>query len=467
MKTKGFSIGIIFLVLMVCTTCTKDEALLTPDGKSSALKAIPVEGIVFTIYPSGEDDTQNIIDAFEGAKAEGPGSIVFLTEGEFIITKTIVIDDFEGTFTGAGKDKTFIHNPVSNVDEFPLFNDGPSSFFVISDAVISIMDMTMEFHGLTVEILIPDIPSPQSLWGMIAFSKGGEAKIHNLNFKGNDVHGYRYNVRGAVNLLGDFDNEIPTDVNVLVESCYFTNNGTGIDIYNAAGSVLIKGNLFENNYRGIIEHQSYGAQVEIYDNAFIGNIGSAVYIAHNILSYQSEIGLIPVFYPWPDPLTEQSQYLIHKNDFNVSENSTGLDLFDFSFGGGRGKTLGIEIKSNNFILNKSYDGIFNGYSEDALISNNKFTGSAGYAIFAVKANRMVVLGDNINGMTETFMDYPIVLWYQSTNCIVTGNTKTSVLDEGENNTLTGVQSNPNPIGPEIRDIINDRIKKMHPNSFDW
>ena len=42
MKTKGFSIGIIFLVLLVCTTCTKDEALLTPDGENSALKGAKV-----------------------------------------------------------------------------------------------------------------------------------------------------------------------------------------------------------------------------------------------------------------------------------------------------------------------------------------------------------------------------------------------------------------------------------------
>jgi len=38
MRTKGFSIGIIFLVLLVCTSCTKDEAYLTPDGEFSALK---------------------------------------------------------------------------------------------------------------------------------------------------------------------------------------------------------------------------------------------------------------------------------------------------------------------------------------------------------------------------------------------------------------------------------------------
>lgn len=39
MKTKGFSIGIIFLVLLVCTTCTKDDPLLTSDGEPFALKS--------------------------------------------------------------------------------------------------------------------------------------------------------------------------------------------------------------------------------------------------------------------------------------------------------------------------------------------------------------------------------------------------------------------------------------------
>ena len=43
LKKKGFSIGIIFLVLaMVCTTCTNDEVLLTPDGEDSLLKGAKV-----------------------------------------------------------------------------------------------------------------------------------------------------------------------------------------------------------------------------------------------------------------------------------------------------------------------------------------------------------------------------------------------------------------------------------------
>ena len=50
MKTKGLGIGIIFLLLMVCTTCTKDEALLTPEGESSALKSAQVYNFEESYY---------------------------------------------------------------------------------------------------------------------------------------------------------------------------------------------------------------------------------------------------------------------------------------------------------------------------------------------------------------------------------------------------------------------------------
>ncbi len=42
MKRKGFTVAIVFLVLLVCTTCTKDELILPPDGAPSALKSATV-----------------------------------------------------------------------------------------------------------------------------------------------------------------------------------------------------------------------------------------------------------------------------------------------------------------------------------------------------------------------------------------------------------------------------------------
>jgi len=65
MKSKVFSIGTIFLVLMVCTTCTKDEALLTPEGEPSALKSAHVNSSEEIVY------LESLIEGIESMVEEG------------------------------------------------------------------------------------------------------------------------------------------------------------------------------------------------------------------------------------------------------------------------------------------------------------------------------------------------------------------------------------------------------------
>jgi hypothetical protein len=77
MKTKGFSIGIIFLVLMVCTTCTKDEALLTPDGEPSALKSAQVNhGEEINYLLSLIEDIESMVE--EGSLNKGNGNALIV-----------------------------------------------------------------------------------------------------------------------------------------------------------------------------------------------------------------------------------------------------------------------------------------------------------------------------------------------------------------------------------------------------
>lgn len=62
MRTKLFSIGITFIVLLLCTNCTKDEILPTPDVENSALKSAHVKIVPdITVAPSG--DLSGISDA--------------------------------------------------------------------------------------------------------------------------------------------------------------------------------------------------------------------------------------------------------------------------------------------------------------------------------------------------------------------------------------------------------------------
>ncbi len=108
MRTKGFSIGIIFLVLLVCTTCTKDEVLLTPDGENAQLKAAKTKVMPSTapnVLDKAEEDWQNINDALQNA---GSGEVVQLAEGLFYLHKSIIRWNFNGTLKGSGMDKTTI-----------------------------------------------------------------------------------------------------------------------------------------------------------------------------------------------------------------------------------------------------------------------------------------------------------------------------------------------------------------------
>jgi len=65
---------------------------------------------VFKVYPNGIDDTEALMQAFNDAKAAGPGAVVQLSEGLFKIGFLDEIFDFNGYFLGAGKDKTIVSN---------------------------------------------------------------------------------------------------------------------------------------------------------------------------------------------------------------------------------------------------------------------------------------------------------------------------------------------------------------------
>jgi hypothetical protein len=84
--------------MLVCTTCTKDETFLTPDGESSALKGA---NAVFRVQPSGDipgiTDHQNINEALQNA---GPHDVIQLGEGLFYLHKSVIRWDFNGTLKG-------------------------------------------------------------------------------------------------------------------------------------------------------------------------------------------------------------------------------------------------------------------------------------------------------------------------------------------------------------------------------
>ncbi|MFX0079003.1 MAG: hypothetical protein ACFE8O_07135 [Candidatus Hermodarchaeota archaeon] len=116
----------------------------------------------FVVAPSGncEADTINIQAAFDMAAAAGPRSTVRLTKGTFYLCEPIVAVNFDGTFKGAGMDKTLINVPEDV--EIPLPEDvnpfGVARLFLFyhtpdypmsehRPAYLSIRDLSIQVEG--------------------------------------------------------------------------------------------------------------------------------------------------------------------------------------------------------------------------------------------------------------------------------------------------------------------------------
>jgi hypothetical protein len=94
---------------------------------SLLVKMSTASGRVFHVYPSGdtlgETDPANILEAFDQAKTAGDGSIVQLGAGIFHINRPLFVEDFVGTFRGAGKGVTTIKTTPTGFSGAPPFGD--------------------------------------------------------------------------------------------------------------------------------------------------------------------------------------------------------------------------------------------------------------------------------------------------------------------------------------------------------
>ncbi len=137
---------------------------LTLAPTSTAGNAAPThtQTVVHVPWDSTGDHTGIIEKAFDDAKAAGPGTIVELGEGTFVISRPILVADFDGTLRGAGEGKTIVQNKyVEGVGFGTLSSMGPiSSLFTFysttsiarggsadNPANISVSDITLRELG--------------------------------------------------------------------------------------------------------------------------------------------------------------------------------------------------------------------------------------------------------------------------------------------------------------------------------
>jgi len=324
---------------------------------------------IVTLHPTGIDDTENLISAFQTVIEGGPGGTVQLVEGEYTISEEIVVVNFDGYFKGAGMDKTVLKNEYT--EEWPhrteeFFPNTPGLFlFYQTDELVHsyhISDMKIVVQGQTTEI--------NSGIGINVFD-----------------------IVGRVN--GDKTDFYETEFNSHVENVFF--QGSKLDIWHG-------GNIFNPCQIGgefVVTDAWYFKPISgthivrncLFDTAAgpkVNGMNGYLLIENNTIRNTVIGGLLY------DPMNvaDESQVIVRNNTItNVSWRGmwlVGMDNILFE---------------NNVIFNSTGDGLFIMDSQNNSFENNLISNCAQYGISLDTSNNNIFT-DNIfeeNGI-DFFLD---------------------------------------------------------------
>ncbi len=330
------------------------------------------QGSIITVLPTGVDDTENLQCAFNDAVATGQGTSVHLEEGTYY-TRQIVVNNFAGTFTGAGADRSVLTNlpnlyvtPVNMYFNPPSAdNPWPSLFaFVGGDFLVS--DLGIRITGA----------SPTTGWSIF-----GIPTLHEM------AHGFV--------VLGTSANAFFSRVSVEGEPAQNTLFG-----YNLINGIFFEGFIGEVSppiSGSFVVHDSTLRHLE--SGTPIANVsGASILISRNnsqdVLLGMDGGGLLDSTYEFSS---------------NTVEGSFGIDLYD------------VPVTVSQITSSKM------------LIRNNVFSGQEGVFLEATFAGgtKCLIAGNNFQNVA----DIGIYLGPGTSDCTVTGNSKTTIEDLGTDNVI--------------------------------
>jgi Right handed beta helix region len=336
---------------------------------------------VFRVLPNGTNDTANLQAAFDAAVQAGPGSTVQLVKGTYH-TGQIVVNNFQGTFVGAGADKTALTNlpnlyvtpdggwlnPPSADNPWPSLLTFVGGDFQVSDLGVRITGSTATTGWSNLGMFDPPIRAM-----CFGFLLAGPPKT-NATFSRVSIEGerdpsetvYGYNLWNGV----FFDGCIgvlpfpPVSGSFVVRDSVFRHLGSGTPICNVSdASILITRNRFED--------------------MFLGMDGG---------------GLLHSRYEF---------------SFNTVEGLFGIDLYDVGYWA--------EADSSQVTSSK------------LLIRNNIFKGLYGVYLDTTFAgeNECLVVSNNFRDVTNA----GVYLGPATSDCVVKHNTPTTIVDLGTDNVI--------------------------------
>jgi hypothetical protein len=449
MKTKVFSIGITFLVLLLCTSCTKDEVLLTPDGEFSALKSAPIKNVPdITIAPSGDlsgvSDADNIQIALDNLAT---GGTILLESGSFYINRTIVAPSgFSGTLRGSGKDDTEIIGVGD--DLVPFLNDQ-----------IYTAGNPLSFEGSSF-FFFPDLAGSVTVSNLSASLPDGFATEDN-DFGDNNLTAFI-----TVNLSGDgadthFENLKLTgtseDPDVL-EPWYFSQPLWGIQVlgdrdpgdfpipsYEGGVHTITSSEISKVGIQATVHETLKNASIEISGNSY-SEIKQTLYrwldgcnvsITKNSMETISWGAIVLTQEGFPIPGAPNT-VIISRNNVSTS-GYMPIEIGPIPDGGANFMLLIEKNKLTNngpdplgWFDNFAGIGIFNG-NDEAVVRNNIIRGEAFFGILQ-ESNGGTFVGNNLQGINALDAGYGL---FGDSNTVV-GKGNSTVIDGGVDNIITGL-----------------------------
>ena len=441
---------LMLLIVFAFFSCTKDN-LVPPHGDHS-LDLKKKNKNVFVVPPSGGDDTDALLQAFEDAKAAGPYANVKLVAGEYH-AGLIEVHSFFGSFTGAGKDATIIlptpNLPVSNSNESNVL---PAWFkFIAGDLIISHMTFKVP-DGLPCQD--PDdgwfATDLYTILDLADFTEHYrpetrylKALVEHVNFIGgsdNGEGGYWQTTHNT--LLGiwigiDFWwGEAPEYTmmvgDVSISHCYFENF---LDAFEYSHMMNSKGaihhNVLVDTWWSVFMNYLVESEMHIYKNKFSGNLYGDIQID------DSDWGL------WAGLVADQStNYYIHENHFDVEPGSLSLTMLEMQPITGTSEDVPFpvyNISNNHFDLPDGATGINGLNTQNSYINNNKFKGNGLFGIYLDGTEEPEIYAENVSILNNkfnpaSFTEANIYLGPYTRDCKVVGNTpEETIIDNGENN----------------------------------
>jgi hypothetical protein len=418
---------------------------------------------VIPVGPPTGNDTTAIQAAFNLA-VKSPGSTVLLSAGTYHTT-TIYVRNFDGTFRGAGEDKTYIDTVPGTS---PL---GPSTLDTNNNVVVSwpslycfeggnvrVSDMTAKITNL----------KPAQFWNN--YGTGLTTALGNLfqvtgiksasftrvtfhDGSGDDADGF--NVTSDIGVTGrqQLDsNGNPTNLgttggSVTITACSFVGDNSIFCSGLTRGSLTVSGNVL-NAAVGCIGWDASDSQIAVSDNRMACGFIDVQLVQGNAASYDAGA---------PVPATPAPRCLITGNDLTCG--GEALVLADICPSLGFAARLAASIANNHLDLGSADSPAITGVGEyctqNITCLGNRFSGyaSCGLALgddqlpdlsfFPVSG--WSILGNDFHNLTTPPSGESILLGHGTThNLVVGGRPPTSVLNEGTHNILINVTLLPDP-----------------------